>query len=803
MDINKIVSELDSLFTEQNQATIEHFLEVQRETAQKEADDNALLILYNETIGFYRETGEYQKSMEMCDKALKLASAMQLEGSTAYATTLLNVANAKRAAGRLQESLDAYMQVFPVYEKTLGKQDMYYANLYNNISLLYQEMQEYAKAKEMLLKALEIAKVNAGTEFEVAVTYANLANTCIVLGESKQAKEYAQTAITMFEEQQVDDAHYSAALSALGTLYYQEGEYLRAIELVEKSRECVARYLGRNNIQYERLSENIRLIRSKFQAEEGADIKGLELCRRYYEEFGKRMIAEKFPEYEQRIAVGLVGKGSDCFGFDDVQSRDHDFGPRFVMWVTKETYAEIGEALQCAYEELPSAYLGVERTRSISGRGRDGVVIIEDFYKNVTGMGELSKPVSSKAWLAASEYGLAAAVNGEVFYDAEGIFTEWRKHFLAYYPRAVWYRRIAEEGALFAQNGQYNLPRMRKRGQLVAAELARAECVKHAMKLAFLLERSYAPHDKWLYRGLQELEMTGGTLASACARVGQTEESVTVLLERLSLMSVEETYAEEMTLLVEKLAVIFAGALELLGIVGRADAYLDANTQEILIKSDALLSIESKKEKGRVEELALQIAKAEFEAFDEVQNEGGRASCQNNWRTFRIMRMSQYLTWEEEMLLQYLADFKVNFSKGRNMVEEKYARMMASTAPERYAEFAQTLPAISEEKRRIMEEIIRLQVQWMEEFAEQYPGLADNARVIHTGEDTPYDTSYETYLRGELGTYSDKMLELYGRYIVAHAQAGTSVAREIMRNTVQFYGYGSFEEAMEKNQKQI
>ena len=149
--------------------------------------------------------------------------------------------------------------------------------------------------------------------------------------------------------------------------------------------------------------------------------------------------------------------------------------------------------------------------------------------------------------------------------------------------------------------------------------------------------------------------------------------------------------------------------------------------------------------------------------------------------------------------MQYLADFKLNYAKGRNLVEEKYARMMASTAPEQYAEFAERLPVLSEEKGRIIEEIVRLQVQWMEEFAEQYPGLADNARVIHTGEDTPYDTSYETYLRGELGTYSDRMLELYGRYIVAHAQAGMNVAREIMWNTVQFYGYGSFEEAMEKN----
>lgn len=794
MDINEVLSRLDQLFTEQNQENIESFLATHREAAIQEEDYASLLALYNETIGFYRETGAYDKSLEMCRKALELASSMKLEGSIPYATTLLNAANAHRAAGKLQESLELYRRVFPVYEKLLSPNDMYYANLYNNISLLYQELQEFAQAREELQKALRITLTNPGAEFEVAVTYANLANTCIQLGEAPEAKEYAQKAIARFEEQQVDDAHYSAALSALGSLYYQEGDYEKAIGAMEKSRDCVARYLGKNNIQYERLSENIGLIRQKLAAENPADIKGLELCRRYYEESGKKMIAGKFPDYENRIAVGLVGKGSDCFGFDDAQSRDHDFGPRFVMWVTRDTYEEIGEALQQAYEELPTAFLGTERIETFHGRDRAGVMVIEDFYKGLTGIDNISD-ISVTKWLEAPEYGLAAAVNGEVFCDAEGIFTEWRKCLQTYYPKAVRYRRIAEECALFSQNGQYNLPRMQKRGQLVSAELAKAECVKHAMKLLYLLEREYAPHDKWLYKGLAELEEKKGLLLSACKQVGQEEGQLMKLIEQISLLSVQEEAAGEITLLIERLAVIFAAALEQYGIVGHADPYLDANTQEILIKSDAL----SAAGEDVIDSLALAIAKAEFEAFDKVQNEGGRASCQNNWPTFKVMRMSQYKTWDEDMLLQYLADFKINFSRGRNLIEEKYARMMASTAPEQYAQFADKLPAISEEKRMIMEEIIRLQVQWMEEFAVQYPGLADNARVIHTSEDTPFDTSYETYLRGELGTYSDKMLELYGRYIVAHAQAGKNVAREIMRNTIQFYGYGSFEEAMAQN----
>ena len=83
-----------------------------------------------------------------------------------------------------------------------------------------------------------------------------------------------------------------------------------------------------------------------------------------------------------------------------------------------------------------------------------------------------------KCWLTTQEYALAAVVNGEVFRDDEGIFTNYRNRLLMYYPKVVWYRKIAQSCALFSQNGQYNLPRMRKRDQLVAAELAKAECIK-------------------------------------------------------------------------------------------------------------------------------------------------------------------------------------------------------------------------------------------------------------------------------------------------------------------------------------
>ena len=69
---------------------------------------------------------------------------------------------------------------------------------------------------------------------------------------------------------------------------------------------------------------------------------GLELARYYFVQFGQTALEEKFPELWPRMAVGLAGEGSECFGFDDAWSRDHDWGPAFCIWLSAADYAQYG-----------------------------------------------------------------------------------------------------------------------------------------------------------------------------------------------------------------------------------------------------------------------------------------------------------------------------------------------------------------------------------------------------------------------------------------------------------------------------
>lgn len=190
-----------------------------------------------------------------------------------------------------------------------------------------------------------------------------------------------------------------------------------------------------------------------------------------------------------------------------------------------------------------------------------------------------------------------------------------------------------------------------------------------------------------------------------------------------------------------------------------------------------------------------EIVELEWNQFDKVKNEGGRADCQDDFATFSVMRKSQYMTWNEELLISYRNDLIAANQKGWNLIMEKYARMMKSTAPKRYAELEKDLPVLNERRIAIQEEIIKIQVVWMEEFASKYPKMADNARSIHTSEDSVYNTSYETYLRGELGTYSENTFVLYGRWITELMQGGKNLAYETMSNTAKLYGYESVEDA--------
>lgn len=235
-------------------------------------------------------------------------------------------------------------------------------------------------------------------------------------------------------------------------------------------------------------------------------MQGLELSRKYFEQFGLPMLKNDFADVENRIAAGLAGPGSDCFGFDDTVSRDHDFGAGFCLWVTDEDYRSFGFRLEKAYARLPKSFLGFEKGESnYYGTARYGVKTIGDFYLPLTG--RRGAPESPEEWLRIPESSLAAAVNGSVFADPLGEFSLIRETVKNGMPEDIRLKKLAARAIFMAQSGQYNFPRCVAHGEHGAAALAAAEFVRNTASLVYLLNGSYAPFYKWALRGMKSLKL--------------------------------------------------------------------------------------------------------------------------------------------------------------------------------------------------------------------------------------------------------------------------------------------------------
>lgn len=478
MDTNKVLEDLDSLFGQGRIDEVEGFLEQSLQTAKTEGDDQAEVMILNELVGFLRDRSKYEKSLAYGADAVAKLQRMGMADSIGYATTLLNVATACRAAGHLEASKKYFEAILPIYERHLPPEDYLIAGYYNNLSLLYQEMDAHGQACECLEKALAIIEKKENAENEIATTHANLGISKVRVREADEGIRHLQKAIAMFEAMDDKGYHYSAALSGMGEAMYCKGDYKAAIAYYEQAAQTIKNSYGENQA-YQIMLENI---------------------------------------------------------------------------------AEV-EA------ELPE---NADKPEALEAGNKDDTDCIEKI--------------------------------------------------------------VAEE---------------------------------------------------WAF-------------------------------------------------------------------------------------------------------------------FDKVENEGGRASCQNNYGEFEIMRKSQYMTWPKPLLKSYLDDVEMAKSVGENLITYKYGYMMESTAPEKFAELKDKLPPVEPERRALIDQIVEIQVGWMEEFAKAYPKLSGLARNIHTAQDTEWDTSAETYLRGELLTYSDRTLKLYGQFVAKLAREGRNLTAMTMENTAHLYGYASLEDAESK-----
>ena len=233
-------------------------------------------------------------------------------------------------------------------------------------------------------------------------------------------------------------------------------------------------------------------------------MKGLKLCESYFKEYedGLKEILKGDYKY---VSVGLCGQGSECFGFDDELSADHDFGPGFCIFLGDEMYEKYAEALNKYYDALPKEYMGYERITSAHGDGRVGVIRTEDFYYKNLGIDV--GPISNLQWYGLSEERLAMVTNGEIFHEGDDEFMQMRER-LSFFPEDVFLKKLSSRFAAISQSGQYNYKRCFVRNDMVSSYFALSLFMQNVISSIYLLRGRYMPFYKWSFFGLKELKDT-------------------------------------------------------------------------------------------------------------------------------------------------------------------------------------------------------------------------------------------------------------------------------------------------------
>lgn len=600
LSVSQLYKELDSMFANHASAQeIEKYLlnalNQSQAKANQEANTQAFqLSVLNELMGFYRSRGEHAKNKPIIDNALDLAKKMDLAGSEAGTTTLINAATSLRAAGSYERATEIYSQAIKESSKTLKPNDRKLAALHNNLSMLYSETGNTSEAINELNIALEIlqkSSINPSTDIDIAATHTNLAlailqecsqNSANTNSESTNSKsttlnsafEHASASVRMYiAGNNQDQPHYASALAGYAQVQYARKEYSDAVDAYSKALDLIAQCYGKDSESYAITLENLQQAQKaaeKFTASGVADAiqcaakkspatddlqpksnktiqssktvktednpkikNGMQLAKEYWQTYGKQLLElPKFRDYKNRIAAGLVGHGSECYGFDDEISRDHDFGPGFCLWLTDEDYKKIGDDLQAAYNDLPQEFAGfgsrkeTPRAKSCESSKRVGVFSISEFFENITGFSAAPSKNEPHLWLSLSEPTLAAATNGQIFADPLGEFSKTRQSFKLM-PDDVRISLISRRLGMMAQAGQYNVPRMLARKDGAAAWLSINEFVRATASIVFLLNNpisaGYLPYYKWQFAALRKIS---ARMASRLSGVANQLESL-------------------------------------------------------------------------------------------------------------------------------------------------------------------------------------------------------------------------------------------------------------------------------------
>lgn len=498
--IQSLLQQAHALWCQGNEQGMIEYLEKAIHLCRLEHDDKKLIEILNEYSGSLRNVGRYDEAIAAINESLQIFEKNKTYSPQTYATILINLGNTFREKKSYFEAEMYLLKAKEIFQ-SMGDTSYAYIGLLNNLALLYQDTNNYDAAHKLQLEAVHLLE---STEYQVplAISYNNLYEISKHIKEpSELSPEIYLDKAAYILQREVGTSHpmYAAVLNNRADYEINQHHYDEALQLYREALPIVKHNYGIESQAYKSVQQNLEyvkdLIETLQQSSKPFRKTGLELGREL-SHYVAQDVELNLPDISPYICLALVGTGSECLGYDDAVSEDHDFTKRCQLFLPDEIYKSYKDKLISYFTNYSQGLVQLES--------------ISQFYKRYTLYPE--GPQSPAEYRRIPQDLLCTATNGEVFLDNLGTFTNIRQRLLTYYPEDIRLRKIAYELNQLAQSGQYNLPRMLQRGDTVAAQLALSQFVNHYMLAVHLLNKSYAPFYKWIYRHTCNLPILGNTV---------------------------------------------------------------------------------------------------------------------------------------------------------------------------------------------------------------------------------------------------------------------------------------------------
>ena len=493
--IENIQKRYHSLLRDGKEVEMLPLIEEAIEISFSNKDFAKLVELLNDYGGALRNTGNYSKSIQSLQTAKNLIETHFNKNSEAYANTLMNLANAYRMNSNREEALNLFKEADLIFKK-LNLYNYSYASNANNLALLFLEDGNPQRAYDLLKAAEKILSEIPHHSIQLATTYNNLFDVCTLLKKDAEARDYIFKAKDFLESKiSPSNPLYASVLNNLAKYYFNIGDIEKSTSLYNISKKIIENTYGKESEAYKNIISNLNFIKKNSDLESKHDItenklkKGLEISEDFYFNQVKPFILKSYPDLIRYSAFGLVGEGSECYGYDDEISQDHDFIKRCSWFLPRDIITQ-----------LPINEMNL-------GDGLINIIAIEDFYKYYTLFEK--GPLTLKEFRKVPQDLLSVATNGKIFEDNYGKFSYIRQRLLAYYPKDLVLKKLAYLCNKIAQSGQYNYPRCLKRNNLMGAQIALSKFLQYYCEFIHLINKKYMPFYKWQYRSLKSLHLLG------------------------------------------------------------------------------------------------------------------------------------------------------------------------------------------------------------------------------------------------------------------------------------------------------